>query len=80
MLSTTLLILKLLHQTALELSGDVQKGPADLVILILQFLIDFRYPMDLNFDAIMDITVRDALRSLVQLLKAFILQLFACIR
>ena len=77
LLTAALLVLQLLHETPLELFGNVQKRTTDIVILGFQFLIYFRYPVNRDFDALMNISIRDTLRCIVQFLQPLIFQLLA---
>ena len=47
------------------------------MILILKLIVYLADPVDLDVDAAVDVSIRDALGSLIQLLKAFVFQLLA---
>ena len=74
--ATTLLILQLLNEAPLELFGDCKERLADCVVLGFQVLVYFTDPVDMNGDTTMDISIRNALRCVVQLLDPLVLKLF----
>ena len=71
LLTASLLILQPLHQTTLELPGDIQQGSADRMILFLELVIHLSDSMNTDVNTAVDISIGNALGSFVQFLQAF---------
>ena len=71
LLAASLLILQPLHQTALELSGDIQQWSADRMVLFLELVIHLGDSMNSDVNTAVDISIGNALSSFVQFLQAF---------